>query len=364
MTRQQFGVELRQYLTFVSPEQREQIVAYYDSLLEQVGPEGEFELFKQIGTPMTVAIAMKRHLEANEPLLPEDAANLPKAPTMVKFEQPAAPEDEAAPAAQVARPIGEPAPAEPAAAEEAPVEPAPVTEPAEAAPAEKPDEAAPADASDEAAPAETPEEAAPAETQEETAAPAATSAEPAPAKAPAEPAAPAAAVYEKPKMTFGRFLGAIGIGIVSVCIIAFFCCVTAVGGVLLVSGAQIFMTGLGITGYLTDCLMAVGVGAAIFGVGLLVAWFAIWCAIKLIGDMIGSFNKRPASEKKGLSSTWKLIWILVLIFVVAGAICAGVSLCMGGSLDTLTGSESFIKFLNRMTPSCYVDYFNTHAILG
>lgn len=340
MNRPQFLAELSQYLTFVTPEQRERIVSYYDAMLVQAGPEGESALFKQIGTPMTVAIAIKRRIEANEPILPEEG-NIPEAPAMVKYEQ-TVPLD-----SQVAQPVYQPEPVE--SNEHVPAQSVPVEETTGELPTAEEDADVQSQAEEDASVEEV--------IAEEL------SAEETPALD-LPPIKVTELSWEKPKMTFGRFLGAIGIGIVSLCIVVFFCFAAAIGGVIIYSGVEIVISGFAVSGYLTDCLMTLGGGSAILAAGLLVAWFAIWAAIRLITDMIRSFNRKPSSEKSGLSIIWKIFWVLFLVLIVAAIICTGVSFCLGGDPAVLGKNSAVSKFISRVNPNYYIDFIRSTGLFG
>ena len=370
MNRPQFLAELSQYLTFVTPEQRERIVSCYDAMLTQAGPEGESALFKQIGTPMTVAIAVKRRIEANEPILP-DEETVPEAPTMVKYEQAvpldaqASSEDNAEQQESVQSEEPIPAQAEQAAQMPQAEEAADVQSPdAEAPEIPSAEEAAETPSAEETAESQSPADtAADEETSVETVISEKLSAEDTPALD-LPPIKVTELSWEKPKMTFGRFLGAIGIGIASLCIVVFFCLVAAVGGVFIYSGVEVVISAFAISGYLTDLLMTLGCGAAILAGGLLVAWFAIWAAIRLISGMIRSFNKMPSPEKSGLSVAWKVFWILFLVLIVSAIICTGVSLILGGDPAILGKNEAVSNFIYRISPSYYIDFISSVGFLG
>ena len=377
MNRQQFLAELSQYLTFITPEQRDEVLAYYYARMQQAGPEGEAALLKEIGTPMTVAITLKRRLEASEPLIPTGDAE-PAAPNMVKYmdepsgdtaaesapqSEPASPVWQAETPAQETAPAGDAAdaPAENAEAAEAPVDDAGSPEPEEAVPLDTAEAASSEEAADEAE-----DEAEPLDLTKT--APKAkgrpTKAEAKRAKAAAK-AAPAQTEYVKPKMTFGRFLLAICIAIASIAIVIFACFITAVGGVGIVSGAQIIISGLTAADvYLSDILIVVGGGAIVLTAGILVAWIGIWLAIQLITDMVRGFNKRPAPEVSPLHIWWKIIWIIFLVLLAAGVICVCVSMFMGGSVSTLTENEAYKNMLTRCDPQSYVDFFKNSGLFG
>lgn len=66
MNKQQFLVELSQYLTFFSPEEKARIISAYDEKFASAGPECEAALLAEFGTPMMAAIDMKRRVESGE----------------------------------------------------------------------------------------------------------------------------------------------------------------------------------------------------------------------------------------------------------------------------------------------------------
>jgi len=66
MNRQQFLAELNQYLTFFSPQERAAIIAEFGEKFDAAGPEGETALIIELGTPMKVAIDLKRRKESGE----------------------------------------------------------------------------------------------------------------------------------------------------------------------------------------------------------------------------------------------------------------------------------------------------------
>lgn len=66
MNRQQFLAELNQYLTFFSPQERAAVIAEFGEKFDAVGAEGESALIMELGTPMKVAIDLKRRKESGE----------------------------------------------------------------------------------------------------------------------------------------------------------------------------------------------------------------------------------------------------------------------------------------------------------
>lgn len=71
MNRMQFLAELSQYLTFLSPEEKAKVIAYYTKMFDSAGENGEDALIIELGTPMLIAIDLKRRKEAGQPL-PEE----------------------------------------------------------------------------------------------------------------------------------------------------------------------------------------------------------------------------------------------------------------------------------------------------
>jgi len=71
MNRQLFLAELNQYLAFLSQREREYIITGLAAKFDEAGPQAEPELLMELGTPMSIAIALKRRKEAGESLCPE-----------------------------------------------------------------------------------------------------------------------------------------------------------------------------------------------------------------------------------------------------------------------------------------------------
>lgn len=66
MNKQQFLVELSQYLTFFSPEEKARIISAYEEKFTSAGPRSEAALLATLGTPMMTAIDLKRRMESGE----------------------------------------------------------------------------------------------------------------------------------------------------------------------------------------------------------------------------------------------------------------------------------------------------------
>ena len=353
MSRKQFLTELSQYLTFVSPEQRDEILAYYDAMLDHAGQDGESKLLQEIGTPMTVAIMLKRRLEANEPLLPEISEKI-DTPYFVKFRRRDLREvgsDHGDEEGQEHTPDDAPDDAsedeDDSRAEESP-QPETVSETEDALQSEEAFEAEKTEES-EAAPVsgEDPE---PAEST------AAVSEEGASAKA--------AKSQSKPPVTFGRVMTAAGIVVLSLVIVAFFSFIAAIGGIVFASAVDIIISGFDSTIYLSDKLMIFGSGSLIMALGILLTWLAIWAAIRLIVSMVRGFNRTASPEKNALKTFWKIIWIIISVLVAIAIICCGVSLCLGGDPMILGGNEALSKMLSRLSPSTFVNFLKDSGLLG
>lgn len=71
MNRQLFLAELNQYLAFLPQREREYIITGLAAKFDEAGPQAEPELLMELGTPMSIAIALKRRKEAGESLCPE-----------------------------------------------------------------------------------------------------------------------------------------------------------------------------------------------------------------------------------------------------------------------------------------------------
>jgi len=78
MNRQQFLAELNQYLTFFSPDERAKIIKEFTAKFDSVGEEGEAALLLELGTPMVVAIDLKRKKESGQPVFSEYGDESPK----------------------------------------------------------------------------------------------------------------------------------------------------------------------------------------------------------------------------------------------------------------------------------------------
>ena len=222
MNRPQFLAELNQYLTFFTPEVRTAIMASYTQRFDDAGEEGEGGLIVELGTPMRVAIGLKRRQEAGDDFseLFDAAGEAPdyrvetETPESLAQEQP----DETG-----CEPGGADELSDDLAADDAPA-----------------DDAAP----------ETDTQAAPAAVQ------------PAPRK-----------------LSGGRIVGGV---LGSIVVVAFALCIAAAGALCLTAAGCFIMAGLKTLLTLTDALYLFAGGLVLGGVGLLAVWFAIWAAVSLV----------------------------------------------------------------------------------
>lgn len=237
MNKHQFLAELSQYLSFLSAEDRTRVLEAYATRFEALEPEQEFALIAELGSPMRVAIELKRRLEAGERVVEE-------------------PEEEAAPEEDISIPE-----------EDSPTEEAPAGEATDDETGQEAEEP-PADEL-ETYSVET-------ETEEALLSDGLPGEE---AAAPME--APPAPDVMKPsgaKLIFSL----IGASLLSLVIAAFFLGLAAVGGGFLVAMSHLMIAGLKNLQYLTNALLLFGGGLASLALGLVIVWFSVWSAISLI----------------------------------------------------------------------------------
>lgn len=234
MNRQQFLAELNQYLTFFSPEERANIIAAYNERFDAEGPEKEYSLIAELGTPMMTAIDLKRRMEAGERIALACEPEAPEAEPLSEYSV----ETETEASLDAIAEIQETAPA--GLEGEAPV--------AEA-------EADPEEVLAEPI-YEAPQFKAPVEYQEK--------------KKPSR------------KISVG---GLIGATLLSLVIVAVFLAISAVGIALLVAMSYLLLTGLKSLLYITDALLLFGGGLVCAALGILIVWFAVSSAIGLISRL-------------------------------------------------------------------------------
>ena len=66
MTKEQFLKELSRLLQDIPGEEREEALQYYESYLEDAGPEAEEEILKKLGSPEKVAALLKEGIKGEE----------------------------------------------------------------------------------------------------------------------------------------------------------------------------------------------------------------------------------------------------------------------------------------------------------
>ena len=254
MNKPQFLAELNQYLTFFTPDERTAIMASYSQRFDEAGEEGEAALFAELGTPMRVAIDLKRRQEAGDDfsdLFGEAPAAAPDYSVETETEQTLA-QDELPPEASQ-----EPSDDAPAETDET---------------AETADEAAAPTDADEAAAMQAPAEPLPAEPAP---------AEPLPAVSPA----PA-------KLSAGRIIGGVLLTIITVAVAI---CIAVAGALSLTAAGYFIMAGFRSLLTLTDALFLFAGGLVLGGLGLLVVWFAVWAAVSIVTKLF----RAPGSVKVG-----------------------------------------------------------------
>lgn len=240
MNRPQFLAELNQYLTFFTPDERTALMAVYTRRFDAAGGDGEGGVLVELGTPMRVAIDLKRRQEAGDSF-EEIFASV----TGTEFAE--APNYSVE--TEVSGACGE--------------ESGEVTDEGEAS-------AVPADTA--------------AETEAQNAADAAL-----------ENAEPVSTVAPKSTPRKKSVVGIIGAAILSIILAAFFLCVAAVGALCITAAGYFIMAGLKTLLTLTDALYLFAGGLVLGGVGVLVIWFAIWAAISLIKKLFAV----PAKPREG-----------------------------------------------------------------
>ena len=225
MNRQQFLAELNQYLTFFSPEERAMIITGYNEKFDVAGPECEASVLAELGTPMLAAIDLKRRMEAGEKIdfISGTACAVPQEEPLSEYSV------ETETEATLAEPDIQQAETDLSADEvEAYVEEAP-TAPNKSGSAEH-------------------------------------------------------RASKKPSRTKTVF-ALIGATLLSIVLAALFLVIAAVGAGMLVAMSYLLLTGLKNLVYVTDALMLFGGGLVCGGFGLIIVWFAVWSAIRLISSL-------------------------------------------------------------------------------
>lgn len=236
MNRPQFLAELNQYLTFFTPEERTALMAVYTRRFDDAGEGGEGSVLVELGTPMRVAIDLKRRQEAGDSF-EEIFASV----TGTEYAE--------APAYNVETDTPETLSGEQTTAAGTDAQAGTETDSEESS-------------------------AVPADTAAETAADG--------EGLQAEDGDADIFVPEKPaprKKSIPRIIGAT---LLSIVLVAIFLCVAAAGVLCITAAGYFIMAGLKSLLTLTDALFLFAGGLVLGGVGLLIIWFAVWSAVSLI----------------------------------------------------------------------------------
>jgi uncharacterized membrane protein len=286
MSRQQFLAELNQYLTFVTSAEREAIVSAFEQRFDNVGAEGESALIMELGTPMAIAIALKRRKEAGELIIP--GATL------------------------------EPAEEEPEASEEQEDEAAETQLPGQLE-LSLGDEDAPLTAQDDipgflaenepGAVRETASDDEEASILDEIPGIGSKGTAPSIEREPAPP----------PKRLSSA--AAFGATLLSAVFIVVFGAFTILGGWLVVVGGNFTAGGLQTLSTVPEALWMFTIGLGALALGVLLFWFSIWACISLIRRLYFGPTAKRAAFRRRMSGLWRAIWIMFTVLAVLGAVC-------------------------------------------
>lgn len=328
MSRQQFLAELTQYLTFVTPNERDKILAAFEEKFDDVGVEGEATLLMELGTPMSIAIALKRRKEAGELGDAEDDMN--------------------------DSPPDNPPPDAPETLSE---EPLPISEHREGEYTPEPslrDEIPADEASDDLAPPpeagfeELPLSETPYEDEPRVEIPGISSLGGA-AHIEPEPLPP------RKQLTVG---GAIGAAFLSIILAGIFLIPMAAGGYLLAIAANLIVGALRTMSTLTDALWLFAFGFSAAAAGLLFLWFFLWAVITIIHNLFLGKAYPGSRFKDGMKKTWKNIWIIFASFLVLGIACGAVSFGMGARPDDLFSNSVASTVLDWITNNELISFIS------
>lgn len=344
MSRQQFIAELTQYLTFVTPREKEYIVSALSARFDEAGPQGEASLLMELGTPMSIAIALKRRKESGESICPDAPQEAPVPQQEAPAPEAPAPESRTEDAPRAETPEEEPLPQEtvidipaveptpPPSAEETLVkellaEGEVVIEEviAEEIRAEDPDV--------DRLPAEEPPD------------------NPEADAIPAISSSGAAHVIEPPPPPPAKKLspaGAVGASLLSVLIALVMLALAAAGAYCAYAGFTIILAGLGTMSILTDALWLFAAGFGLAALGILILWFAVWTAASLIRRLFKGKALPGSGFKTGMKKGWKAVWIIFIVLLVIGIGCGAVSYFTGGYIDVAFANESAAAAVDRL----------------
>ena len=284
MSRKQFLVELSQYLTFVSAEDREKIVAQYEKMFDDAGDDGITALETELGTPMKQAIELKRRKEAGEKIVPGDDdgdVSMPSADEVSeKGSETSGTQDDEASQQDIE---SEPSPPELSPEQDDTSDHETETEPAMEI-SEEP----------------SPEAEAVAEAEISSDEPESDTSEPIDFSEPLDltelPPASAAVSHAAPLSGGKRVAAGIGSVLLSVVLCLAFVAIGAIGMLLVIFMGDMILTGFGLFYRLADALLAIGVGLVGGAIGIVVVWLCIWAAITLTGKITGWMSVKKEAE--------------------------------------------------------------------
>lgn len=355
MNRQLFLAELTQYLTFLSPREKEFIISVLSAKFDEVGTKGEPELLMELGTPMSIAISLKRRKEAGEALCPESFAGgtgvvIPEnGPELVK---PAPPPVHPG-IMGVATADAEKRPKRPTAQEalvkelldeerkgmnevesraDIILEADRQAQAAEAAPVTE--GTPPEEAGEQGEYVEYSEEYSeeggyiPGMTSEGT-----------------------ARIIEAPVPVKKKGLtpaGIVGASLLSIVVAAVMAAVAAVGAMLCYFGLNILMAGLSTLSTLNDALWMFAVGFGLLMLGLFFLWLGIWAAVCIIHRLFCGRAQEGTAFKRNTGTFTRTVLILCLVFLLVGVGCGTGSYFSGGYIDKAFENPAAVKVLEKL----------------
>ncbi len=351
MNRQQFLAELNQYLTFVTPDERTAIIGVFTEKFDEVGEEGEAALIMDMGTPMSIAIALKRKKESGEFVSEQSAASEPPVtPSEVLTPLDPAQQEEAAIESEIAAVVQEAvaqeapeAPAEPEVTPTAPAEDPYVSEePVVSEPVSEPmpEPVVEEHVFDEVSIQEHAFEESPAEAVRYSEIPGINSGGTAPQIDRPEPA-------PREKLTAGRIIGG---SLMSIIVTAVALVIAAVGGYMLFAMFRLIFGGLQTMSTLTDALFMFAFGFILGAIGLLIVWFAFLFAASSIRRLFFGAPDEDSAYKRRMKKIRKTVVIIFIVFAVLGIACLIIPYVMGGRPEDLFENSRF---------NSIVDWFST-----
>lgn len=355
MNRQLFLAELTQYLTFLSPREKEFIISVLSAKFDEVGTKGEPELLMELGTPMSIAISLKRRKEAGEALCPESFAGgtgvvIPEnGPELVKpVPPPVHPGIMGVPTAEAEKRPKRPTAQEALVKELLDEEQQGVDEVENRADiileSDSKAQAAEAGPSAEQAPAGTAGEQgeyveyAEEYSEEDGYIPGMTS-------------EGTARIIEAPVPVKRKGLtpaGIVGASLLSIVVAAVMAAVAAVGAVLSYFGLNILMAGLSTLSTLNDALWMFAVGFGLLALGIFFLWLGIWAAMCIIHRLFCGKALAGTAFKRNIGTFTRTALILALVFLLVGVGCGAGSYFSGGYIDKAFENPAAVKVLEKL----------------